>query len=404
MNRWRVYLKPFSDDGSRGDWIDVSSDVVFSSLGKISRTIDNTEFDIGVFRNSNISISLKNQSARYSDVDNPLSVFRYRRSGSLVKITWDFNLEPEYAGLAVMPFYPSEETEVFVGILSDEGSKFSVDDQTISFTALGRESIFQKAIVPFADISAGDMLKDVLFTILNQDRITELLTVDLANIDPGLNQALDSIAELENKTVQEALNKLLLAGNSVIFIEGGTIFVRSRDASAAVEFEFFGQASVDGAENIVSIRDAVNGENRIINFATWKDSSISQMAESSVEKYDYRKREIDLPAFTNSTKRTNILLSIVTEFGDPKQEFNLVTPVKYPTLALAMLDRVTVDHPTISIDGLGEVPIWGQAIAGQAISPPALFSYTVSPDEEYKIIGSSIDPQAGLITFRLRLV
>ncbi len=87
MARVRAYIKPFLIDGTYGEWGEVTNDVIAGSIGSISRALDVSEFDIGVFTNSSVSMELRNDHGRYSDIDSAYSIFRYRRAGSLVRLT-----------------------------------------------------------------------------------------------------------------------------------------------------------------------------------------------------------------------------------------------------------------------------------------------------------------------------
>lgn len=405
MNIFRIYIKPFLDDGTRGEYIEVTDDVDLSALQKISSDLDNTEFDIGVLRFSNFSLKINNLEGKYGDVDEPTSIFRYKRSGSLVKVTWRFG-NPPICGVARTDdgFFTGEETTLFEGILSDDGTVMNASDHMLNFTVLGKESIFKNVIVPFGSISNGDLLSEVIYACLNQSAITELLTVSLANIVPGLDQEIDSIASLQNKTVQEGLNKLLLAGNSVLYIDDGVIKVRNRDADAESSFSFYGAGSFSGPENIIDLSDIQNGTRRIFNFVTWKNTSLSSSSPSSILKNGYKKRELDFEFFTDNTKRQNILDEITGEFADPKQEFKLRCRLYYDTFVIQMLDRVLLDYPPVPTRSDEPVAIYGVSQYNDAVYPGVLYTFQIAAETAYKVIGKSVDTKDATITFRLRKI
>lgn len=401
VNKWTVYLKPFLEDGTRGDFIDVTDDVDLNSLSKIAIDLDNTEYDIGVYRNSSLSLAFKNRDGRYSDVDNSKSVFRYKRADSLVRVTWRFG-RPPLCGIATASgeWYLGEEITVFEGLLSDDNLKMNLSDQTIKFSVIGRESLFSRVTVPFGSISNGDLLSEVLYALLNQAAITDLLTVSLSNLLPDLDQEIDSIASLQNKTVQEGLNKILLAGNSVLYIDGDTVRVKAREESASLMRTFFGAGAYRGQENVIDIQEIKTGVSRIVNYSVWKDVNLTRENASSQTKYGVRKKELDFEFFTDNTKRGNILQSIVDEFGDPKEELRLIARLTYDTIALQLLDKVTIDYPLVSIDQEGE--IFGAAIAGVSKAAKVLNQFERLPSQFYKIMGRSINVAAATIEFKLR--
>ena len=72
--KFRVYLKPFNDAGNYvSDYIEVTEDVI--SMGDISWLSDNTDYDVGIFRNAGFNIVMRNDKARYSEAGHYLSIF-----------------------------------------------------------------------------------------------------------------------------------------------------------------------------------------------------------------------------------------------------------------------------------------------------------------------------------------
>lgn len=488
-HRWRVYIKPFDEFGVyQTDWIDVTQDVDFSKMGSLAVDLDNTEYDIGVYRSSNFSLTLNNIKGKYSDVGGPTSIFHYKRSNSLCKVTWEIEEDGPWCGTAITDeSYLSEETTVFTGLITDEGLTMEITDQKVTFPVLGRESVFQKATVPSSSLEVagatftvtianpgvfttaaphglsvgspvylsttgslpgglvvgknyyvsasstntfelseskdgksiqttgsqsgthsfvklfGMTAKSVIFAALNQSLISNLLTVSLSNVNPTLNPTLDSTVSLRDKTVQEALNELLLATNSVLYISNDTVFVAPRTESAALKCTFYGQASEIGPENVQAIKKIKNGIARTFNYFTWADDpTATAQDESSVARYGIRKKEIDFAFLTSSVSRLAVTTSLKNEFFSPKQEFDLYTPLTYGTLALELLDKVNVDYPTVYYQTNDPFPICGTAICGEAVLPSALWAFTLSAVDYFKIIGRSIDTKTGLVMFKLR--
>jgi hypothetical protein len=409
-SRWRVYIKPFTELGVRAaTWTEVTNDVVLESIGSLSNELDNTDYNIGLYRSSAIQLKLTNDSGKYSDIDTPNSIFRYKRSDSLVKITWDQSDDESEIGagnLGEIVF--SEETEVFTGLLSDESATMDADAQVITFTVLGREATFDRVVVPIASLAIGNLISVALYTMLNQTVITDVLTVDLANIVPGLDTTLDFIADLANLSVREGLREMLKISNSVVYIENGAIKVKGRTPTAAVMFHFYGQASVNGPENIASIRNIKSGLSRTFNFALWEDAdgiltTVTSQDNDSIAKYGLRK----LPAFaspyiTVDADRTAIIDSVVDEFGTPKKEFDLTAPLSFDIFSLNLLDRIDIDYPTRFLATSDELPICGIAVCGEAVLPRGLWAFTIDTTSNFKILGRKLDIKSETITFRLR--
>ena len=121
------------------------------------------------------------------------------------------------------------------------------------------------------------------------------MTVSAGNISVGQDQVPDSIAELEETTVKEALDLLLEASNSVVYVDvtDQTVYVKPRTAAASVSHTFYGQASDNGSESIVNIQNVRTGLNRTFNFWKWKDTTTTAKDTTSITNYGVRKKELD---------------------------------------------------------------------------------------------------------------
>ena len=408
-NTWRVYIKLLADNGEyENDFIEITDDVEVDKMSAIESSLDNNDYDIGIYKFSSISLTLRNDHGKYSDVGQPNSIFQYKRSDTLVKITWEYTEEPAYCGFALADIsYLSEEKTQFVGLLNDEALELEVGSQNVSFKVLGRESIFQKVIVPFGSISNGDTLNEVLFAVLNQPEITKLMNVDALKINVGNDQAIDSISSLQNKTVQQGLATLLLVANSVFYIDANdNIVIKGRTASVDLKKTFYGQASRQGSENIQALKKVRSGIARTFNFFTIEAGVTKLFAEdaSSRAKYGTRAKAVTTDNFNTTPKCQNIVNALRSEFGQPKQEFDLYAPLDFEVEALMLLDRVNVDYPSVYIEGEDPLPICGAAECGAAVLPKALWDFTLTTEEEYKILGKKIDPKTSIAQFKLRAI
>lgn len=408
MGRFKVYIKPFTEAGVYDStWIDVSEDVELTGVSTIKQTLDNNEYDIGVFKNSEVTLTVTNLNGRYSNVGEPGTIFKHRRANSLVKITWEIMHHDLVCGFFTCGNVASSEEEIaFEGLLDDRALKQEAEDQNLKFKVLGKEAIFDEVLVPFADISAGDTLEEILFTILSEPEITELLTVAAMNIDCSVNPAVDSVAALENKTVKEALAIILRDANSVLYINPSddTIYVSPRTASATVQKVFYGQGASAGIENIIDISDYRVGFNRVFNFVTWKDTTLVSQDLSSVSAYGYKKKEVSSEIITDNTKRQSILDSIKDEFKNPKRELILRVPIDYDTIALRVLDKISIDYPNVAINDSAPIPLWDLAVWDVAKYPYEVLPIAIEASAEFKILSRDIDPTNQELIFYVREV
>lgn len=405
---WKVYIKPFDDSGVYTDWIDVTEDVDQSSLGQISQQLDNTDYDFGVYRNSSMTLTMRNDHGRYSDIDVQQSIFRTKRSNSLCRITFDLDPNDAILGDAILgDAYLSYETDVFVGLLSDEALVMDLDKLSVSFQLLGRESVFTQVNVPNT-IANGDNLSAIVYACLNQPLITGILNIDPANINLGIDEASDDVSSLVDATTaataSDAIDEILRISNSILYISGDDVIVAPRTPSVDVKKTFFGQASLLGPEDIVNIQGIKTGLSRTFNYLTWDNGAGVAQSADSIALYGIRSNTVSSSLITDTTKQNNLLAQLITEFGFPKQEFQLTTPISYETLALNLLDRVAIDYPTVFVsvkEGI-PLPVCGQAICGEAVLPRGLWAFTIDTTKNQKIIGKKIDAKTGNITFQLR--
>lgn len=372
-------------------------------IGDIGIDTDSSDFQIGVFRNANVSISLNNREGIFSDVGQPTSIFPFERKNSIVRLTYNVNNEDVLCGMAICgEAVLAEDVTVFEGLLSDENFLEDAKSEKVTFSILGYESTFANVQTPFADFTLTTN-KALIYLCLNQPEITQYLTVDLANIDPSENQTLDDIASFENTTVKEAIDKLVNSANSVLRIVDATVYVASREPTVAIQHTFYGQMSQIGIENIADVKNISNGINRTFNFIRWQDTTLAVDDGDSIRNNGVRLKEINYDFFTDTNKRLNILNAIVDEFGNPKQELDLVSPLVYDTLALNLLDRVRIDYPTVLIAWENNpFPVCGVAICGEAVLPRGLWSLTIPITRNFKIIKKTISTSKQTLTYKMR--
>ena len=361
MGRWRVYVKPFDNDGNYlADFIEVTKDVI--KQGDPRQGIDNTDFDVGVIKNSGFSILLRNDHGKYSEVDKLSSIFSFTRKNTLIQITWDarnydlicgfFQIDEEILG---------GEYTVFDGLINEVTSVSDIDGQSATFSILGFDSLLDEMEVPFSSINNGDLFSAAIFTAIDQTPFNTHVSVGTANISLGTDLAIDDVSSLENKTVGGVLRAILLAANSVLYINDGTAFVTDRTASAINVKTFSGQASRN-IENMIDVPKYRDGLNRMFNLWTWIDTVFDARDTSSITKYGVRAKamSIDLIADASQSKIEIILNTNRTEFAFPKIELDVETPIWYDTLALKILDRVNIDYPTVYIGFEGQpLPRYG---------------------------------------------
>lgn len=411
MGVLRVEFLPFDDTGNYvADWIDVTEDVSAKSISTIKQTIANNDFDIGIFRTSNIKLNMDNISGNYSDIDQPRSIFNFKRADTQVRVFWNFSAHIAQAGAAVAGGLTGAtlggEVEIYKGLLNDDNFALDLGSHFVNFDVLGRETLFKRVEVPFSGLANGDTFQDILFDSLNQAPITDVLTVTLGNINPGLDLATDDVSDLEGKTVQEMLKDVLLLSGSVLRIEGDDIIVSDASASADVEFEFFGQNSPLGLENVLKLKDVVNGVRRVFNLVQWTDTTVISRDTTSININGVRRKEVSSKLLTSSVKQDQVTDQIVLDFAARKQELKIETPANYDSVVLELLDKVTLDYPVQNVEGFqgAEIPIVGSAIVGTSVLPFGYFDFTDSSLEPYKVIEKKFNVKKDSVELKLRRI
>jgi hypothetical protein len=403
MSRFQVYIKPFDDDGNyQSDFIEVTKDV--AALANLKETIDADDYNTGIFRYGAFSMGLNDITGRYSDVGGATTIFKFKRSGSQVKITWSIGNDiTEVGDATVGDALTNFEYTVFEGLLSDLTMVTAIKQQKANFKVLTLDSILDEVETNYSSISNGESVDTILFTILNQSSITTLLTVSAGNINSALNSNVDDVSGFENQTVRETVQELLGLSNSVLYIKDRTIYVSDRTPTAAVQKTFYGQASITGIEDIININNIRSGLNKVFNLISWEDTALVSRDTSSITSHGVRKKEVGFASITNGTTRQNILDNIKTEFGTIKQELILSTPIDYTTISLAILDRVAIDYPTVfkAVDG-EELPILGQVVLGSFSLPYGEWSFYITTSTNYKILDRTVGIKRQEMIFKLK--
>jgi hypothetical protein len=416
MARFHFYIQPFNTlKQYSGTWTEVTNDIDMAGAGKLKQALDNTEYDVGVFRNSNVAFKLRNDHGDYSDADSINSIFKWKRSESKFRITWepgDKDLVCGFFNAGDPDSILTSESTIFEGLLSDEATKEGMNDQIINFVAMGYESIFKKVAVPFSSLSVGDTFEEVLYTILNQTAITDLVTVSTLNINVGNDETTDAVADLENNTVLQALKKILLPSNSVLYINGDNeVIISERTVGSSTAHTFYGPGSNTGIENILKINEYRLGINRVINYWTFKktdDTTRLKQDATSVGNNGVRKKEIECKLIDDASnaKIDTMLETLRDEFATKKIELVLTCPYDQNTFELFLLNKILIDYPSHAL------PSEGLPIGIYDVSDPAtdyyyaheLFNLTIDIGVVWKVLERSINIREQTLTLKLREV
>lgn len=403
---FKFFLSYPINNETHSEFIEITDFVDESSVGNLKQNLSSNEYDIGTIKFNKINVKLTNETSFFSEAENQLSVFTFKRDQSILKITWDINNHGISCGNFPCGYtFLSSPVEVYRGLLEDNSSKFDSDTQIQTFNFLGMESIIGKVQVDFSALSVLDDIETTIFNIINQSDITKILLVDQSNINVKFNFIPNDISELEDKKCLDALDEILFLAGAVLYVKGTDIIVASRDGIPTSKAIFYGPSSDDGIENILNLSEFTLGLNRTFNFFKWEGTSIKQSFADSIEKNGFKDKVLKSTLVTNSVLQTNILNSLLVEFGFPKRELEIKTPMTTQmTKNVFLLDTINIDYPSDYREPEdGSLPArYGQARYGEAKYVKANSSIVISPAIEWKIMNRAINIKTRVLTFRVR--
>ena len=155
LNSFRIYIQTFDDSGNyTGVWVEITRFVL--GLSDIGVQIDSSDYDVGVFQNSNLDLKLNNRDGRFNDVDATESMFNFKRKDTLVKMTYRVNEYGPECGVITVPFLCGGEVTIFKGLLNDKSLRTSARNEDANFKVLGFESVFDQVLVNFSSLGETD--------------------------------------------------------------------------------------------------------------------------------------------------------------------------------------------------------------------------------------------------------
>ncbi|MBL4761289.1 MAG: hypothetical protein JKY93_01150 [Gammaproteobacteria bacterium] len=381
MNNIRVLITPLHYDGIYGDEVDVTKDIDITSLvkdnlGKISREIDNGDFDFGVFVFGSITLRCYNDEGFFSMPEDSRSIFKYRRDLARVKIV----------------YVSTVESVLFEGIINEDTSRDEdlPDDDiktgTIKFRVLSLDSILRHTKVAGGAIATGVTISTAIKQILNTTYITNVLNFDPSKITVDTDVVIDDGDYFTGASVKEALDELLLAANSILLIdEAHNIIVTPRVENSALH-KLYAPHDRLGRGNIMQIKNYNNGLQRCFSAVKINETEIVNLA--AVGDYGHRQKSISLDFITSVVSEEIIAGNILAEFDTPRKE--CVVKVPFDDIAgVKLLDQVEIDYPLQVLPPKGEqfITTVNTFVLGQSKANRVRGSISILPKLRWKIIG-----------------
>lgn len=395
---YKVTVTPLQSSDEYGSEIDISDRVGLKDIKKVVRTLDASDYDIGVYQFGDISIKVANYDGKFNDENDNRSLFIAGRDRAKVSVEF----------LQVDDEVGDETTTIkFKGIIVEEATRVSVINDLVRFKVTSNSSILKNTKVPAGSVANGQLVSDAMFNVLNNTTIKSVLNISEANINPDLDVRIDVGSAYDNDPTKTALDEMLLISNSVLTVDSSdNVIIRSRDEDTTRDIlNLYGKFDILGRENIVSLRDYNTGRHRMFTSVRVNDTTEDETGLGI--DFGERQKKITLDSITTVSKEVDIAKRLLNEFKVPKQELRVTVPTRLVNQS-DLLDRVSINYP-FRVEPFGEddfLPIVGTTPIDSAVEPlPKTFgSVEILPNIGFKILQISDDPRSFTSVLKLRQI
>lgn len=386
--KYQVFFTPLinADSSMYGDEIDVTDHIRYTGVGTIRRSIDSSDYDVGVFTFSDLELTALNVDGFFNEMDYR-SIFSTLRDRCKVRIVFnEIQTVRNIEGTVLSEDTLSSVT--FRGMINEEATRLDITNDTIRFKVLSRDSVLRTTKISGGAVIDGDLFSEALFQILNTPKVTAVLNISALNITPDLDLEIDDASFFNDKSIKESLDVLLFASNSCMLInDSGDVTIRSRiqDESSDV-LNLFGKNDIHYRENIIDITSYNSGKQRMFTSFLVNDEEFSNVA--FVQAFGFRQKEVTFDFITDPLKIQTIAAQLVDEWKTPKVELNVKVPTAIAK-SVQLLDRVSLNNPFRLRTAPGTfLPIIGITKIGETDQPlPWTFgSVEILPRVKFKVI------------------
>jgi hypothetical protein len=410
---YRVYITPLYSAFTYGTEVEVS-EWVKNVSGTITKSIDSQDFTVGVYTFNDVELTVDNAEGKFSDPQDTRSIFRYSRNLAKVRIVYDRG--------------DGSPSISYRGVINDDATAIDSDSDEATFTILGPDSVFKTATVPAGTITAGMTILNALVAVLNTSDVRSTLNVQLTNINPQNNVAIDDGTKFDGLNKRDAIATLLGASNSVMIIDADSnVIVRDRIQNYGNPTVYlYGKGDLLGRENIISIQNYNTGLQRLFNSVfvvggtpTVEVTDISSTTQTVAQKaltgksnvaasqaiYGVRQKKFNFEWLTEQSTLDDVASGITDEFAYAKIELEVKVPTELVATA-ELLDQVSVSYPLLLTPTGKFLPVIGVTKIGDADSPLPNVKGSISIDESlgFKIIEKTEELTDFTTTLKLRQV
>ncbi len=389
---YRVLITPLISEGVYGTTIDITQDLdmtdLIKSFSNVKQEIDNGDYDIGIFTFGNLTMRAINYTRKFNDHTDADSIFSFTRDKAKVEI--------QYRDA------DANQISQFKGLINEDATRQDTKKDTVRFKVLSLDSIFRQVSIPSGAIATGELFSSVIKKILNVPEITNVIGFNPANINVNLDLTIDDGEVFSNVVAKTALDDLLRASNSILYIDINEDIIVTDRAENLPLYALFGGGDDHGRENILSINKFNNGEHRVFNSVKIGDTVVSEdsawIAENGVRQKSY-----SFDFITTASKEEQIADRILNHFRVPKMECEIVVITEdVKQTRLLDLVRIGFDFRASPDPESPGMPIYGIAEYDTDYYPHAAGSFRITQNISWKVIGISINAMNFTTTLKLR--
>lgn len=356
--------------------IDITDDIELSQLGNINKSIDAREYDFGLFTYGDVQIECDNSSGKYNEFDSR-SIFQNRRHNSKVTIALYKN---------------NKFVHSFQGLLYDPATRLDILQDTIRFRLLSYESLMGSIAVPGGQIVNGMGLQDALKAILSISQISSKLSIGELQIDNDIK--IKDGRSLNGVSVFDAVSKLLLVSNTIMYIYEDKIYIVPREVDLGLHKRYMFDRS-----KIIDLKNYNNGQHRL--FTAIKINDHLETDDVLIDIYGLKVKKIEAK-FLRGEDEYRVARNILNEFKKERIELEITVNTE-DALGISLLDYVNISLPLYTVPKKNNfIPVVGVSRVGVDLIPEVRGSVEISPRIDFRVFEVNENPGDLTTTLKLR--
>lgn len=384
--QYKIYLTPRISEFIYGDEIQISAEILSNGIKTMKKSIDSTDYELGVFTYGDIALKVVNVNGKYNDEFDSRSIFKFSRDLAKIRVVYSDN---------------DGDITRFNGLISDDATKQNFDSDEVTFRVLSNDSVIRTSSVAGGLIGNNVLASVAIGLILNQTKIISVLNYSALNINVDQDFTIDDGSQLESINAKKALDQILFAANSVLIIDSSNnMIVKSRDENTKSVLNLYGPFDEKNRQNVHNVKKYNAGVHRAFTAVRIGDTEESDL----VTTYGYRQYKRELAFITNLNTKIVLARKILNEFKVPQIELEVEVPT-YVAKNAQLLDPVSLNYPLRVKRIAGKfLPVVGATKIGDTEMPlPDTFgSASISPTIAFKIIEIAEKPTSFDSILKLR--